>query len=182
LVAGYVGLTGFLVLEGVVRERGRASSLEDSTDDRGTTHLILSAFGLAAVLPLLLRPLRLRRLPRSAGPLGLAIEAMGLGVRLWSMRTLRDSYSRTLGTTEEQQVIDEGPYRLIRHPGYLGSLMTWAGCSVVSGSLPTVTIVTGLLAGAYRRRITVEEQLLNRDLPGYLDYSKRTKKLIPLVW
>jgi hypothetical protein len=108
LVAGYAGLTGFLVLEGVVRERGSASSLEDSTDDQGTTRLILSAYGLAAVLPLLLRPLRLRRLPRSAGQLGLAIEAMGLGVRLWSMRTLRDSYSRTLGTTEEQQVIYEG--------------------------------------------------------------------------
>jgi protein-S-isoprenylcysteine O-methyltransferase Ste14 len=182
LVAGYAGLTGFLVLEGVVRERGSASSLEDSTDDQGTTRLILSAYALAAVLPLLLRPLRLRRLPRSAGPVGLAIEAMGLGVRLWSMRTLRGSYSRTLGTTEEQQVIDEGPYRLIRHPGYLGSLLTWAGCSVASGSLPTVNIVTGLLAGAYRRRITVEEQLLGRDLPGYLDYSKRTKKVIPLVW
>jgi protein-S-isoprenylcysteine O-methyltransferase Ste14 len=182
LVAGYAGLTGFLVLEGVVREQGSASSLEDSTDDQGTTRLILGAYALAAVLPLLLRPLGLRRLPRSAGPLGLAIEAMGLGVRLWSMRTLRGSYSRTLGTTEEQQVIDKGPYRLIRHPGYLGSLLTWAGCSVASGNLPTVTIVTGLLVGAYRRRITVEEQLLGRDLPGYLDYSNRTKKVIPFVW
>jgi protein-S-isoprenylcysteine O-methyltransferase Ste14 len=48
--------------------------------------------------------------------------------------------------------------------------------------LLTLSAVTGLLAGAYRRRITVEEKLLVRDLPGYLDYSKSTKKLIPLLW
>jgi protein-S-isoprenylcysteine O-methyltransferase Ste14 len=98
------------------------------------------------------------------------------------MRTLRGSYSRTLRTTAEQHVITEVPYRLIRHPGYLGSILIWAGCAVASGSLPTVFAVTGLLAGAYRRRITVEERLLVRDLPGYLEYSERTKKLILLLW
>ena|SRR5664280_482115 len=182
LMAGYTGLAGFLVLEGVVRQRGSASSLEDSTDDQGTTRLILGAYAGAAVLPPILRPLGMWRLPRSAGPLGLAIEATGLGVRLWSMRTLEGSYSRTLGTTPEQHVITDGPYRLIRHPGYLGSILIWAGCAVGSGSLPTVSAVTGLLAGAYLRRIAVEEKLLARDLPGYLDYSKGTKKLIPLLW
>jgi protein-S-isoprenylcysteine O-methyltransferase Ste14 len=182
LMAGYTGLAGFLVLESVVRQRGTASSLEDSTDDQGTTRRILGAYAVAVVLPPILRPIRMLRLPRSAGPLGLAIEATGLGVRLWSMRTLEGSYSRTLGTTPEQQVITDGPYRLIRHPGYLGSILTWAGCTVASGSLPTVSAVTGLLAGAYRRRIAVEEKLLARDLPGYLDYSKGTKKLIPLLW
>jgi protein-S-isoprenylcysteine O-methyltransferase Ste14 len=124
----------------------------------------------------------MQRLPRSAGPAGLAIEATGLGVRLWSMRTLRGSYSRTLRTRPEQQVIHDGPYRLIRHPGYLGSILTWTGCAVTSGSLPTVSAVTGLLLGAYRRRITIEERLLDRDLPGYLAYRERTKKLIPFLW
>jgi len=181
-MAGYAGLAGFLVLESVVRERGSASSLKDSTDDQGTTRLILGAYAVAAVLPPLLRPLRMPRLPRSAGPLGLAIEATGLGVRFWSMRTLRGSYSRTLKTTQEQHVINNGPYRLVRHPGYLGSILIWVGCTVASGSLPTVSAVTGMLVGAYRRRITVEERLLVRDLPGYLDYSKGTKKLIPMLW
>jgi protein-S-isoprenylcysteine O-methyltransferase Ste14 len=181
-MAGYAGLVGFLVLEGVVRERGSASSLEDSPDDQRTRRLIVGAYAVAAGLAPILRPIRMPRLPRSAGPLGLAIEATGLGVRLWSMRTLRGSYSRTLRTTTEQHVITDGPYRLIRHPGYLGSILIWAGCTVASGSLPTVSAVTGLLVGAYRRRITVEERLLVRSLPGYLEYSERTKKLIPLLW
>lgn len=182
LLIGYAGLVAFFALEGATRQPGSASSLKASDDDRGTTRMIAVAYGLAADLPLLLRPLRRGRLPRSAGPLGLAMEVSGLGLRLWSMRTLRTSYSRTLRTTEEQQVIDRGPYRFIRHPGYLGSLLTWIGCAVASGSAPTVGAVAGLLGTAYRRRIATEELLLCRDLPGYHEYTERTQRLVPLLW
>jgi protein-S-isoprenylcysteine O-methyltransferase Ste14 len=53
---------------------------------------------------------------------------------------------------------------------------------LTSQSLPTVVSIAGLLAGAYRRRIAAEESLLIRNLPDYLDYSRRTKKLVPFVW
>lgn len=182
LLAGYSGLAGFFALEWAAREPGSASSLTASDGDRGTTRMIAIAYGLAADLPLLLSPLRRGRLPQPAGPVGLVMEATGLGLRMWSMRTLRGAYSRTLRTTDDQQVIDGGPYRLVRHPGYLGSLLTWTGCAVASGSVVTVGAVVGLLGAAYRQRITAEEQLLGRDLPGYPEYAKRTKRLIPLVW
>jgi protein-S-isoprenylcysteine O-methyltransferase Ste14 len=45
-----------------------------------------------------------------------------------------------------------------------------------------VVSIAGLLTGAYRRRIAAEEALLKQDLPGYLEYSRRTKKLVPFVW
>jgi len=61
---------------------GRACSLQNCSDDHGTTRLILGAYGLATVLPLLLRPLRIRQMPPSAGPQRLAIEASGLGMEL----------------------------------------------------------------------------------------------------
>jgi protein-S-isoprenylcysteine O-methyltransferase Ste14 len=182
LLAGYLGLAGFFALELASRESGSASSLKASGDDAGTTRMIVIAYGLAADLPIVLRRLRRGRLPLSAGPLGLTMQAVGLGLRWWSMRTLRGSYTRTLQTAEDQQVIDRGPYRLVRHPGYLGSLLIWTGCAVASGSALTVGLVAGLLGGAYRRRIAVEEQMLRRDLPGYSDYASRTKSLIPFIW
>jgi protein-S-isoprenylcysteine O-methyltransferase Ste14 len=45
-----------------------------------------------------------------------------------------------------------------------------------------VEVVTGLLGLAYHRRVAAEETLLRRDLPGYVAYSRRTKRLIPFVW
>jgi protein-S-isoprenylcysteine O-methyltransferase Ste14 len=182
LVAGYAGVGGFVALEGAARQGGSASSLDASTEDQGTTRLVVASYVLAVGLPPLLRRLRLRRLPSGVAGLGVAVEAAGLGLRFWSMRTLGASYSRTLRTTDAQQVVARGPYRLVRHPGYLGSMLTWTGFALTSQSLPTVVSISGLLAGAYGRRIAAEERLLIRNLPGYLDYSRGTKKLVPFVW
>ncbi len=181
LLAGYLGLAGFIAVECLAREGGSTSSLEVSGDDKGTTYLLGATDAFLALAPALLRRTPIRPLPPIAAPVGLLVQLAGLGVRSWSMRTLRASYSRTLRTEADQQVIDSGPYRLIRHPGYLGSLMTWTGFALTSRSAPVVGTVAGLFA-VYRYRITAEEQMLTRDLAGYADYTRRTKRLIPFVW
>jgi len=171
-----------LVLEAVTRERGAASSLNASSDDQGSTRAIVAAYAAAICLAPMLRRVPSPRLPRLAGPVGLTLEGVGLAVRAWSMRTLGDAYSRTLRAADEQPVIDTGPYRLVRHPGYAGSLLTWTGFTLTSRSLPVFAVVSALLGQAYERRIAAEEQLLSRELPSYAGYSDRTKKLIPFVW
>jgi protein-S-isoprenylcysteine O-methyltransferase Ste14 len=181
-LAGYAGVGGFFALEATMRQRGSAASLKSSSNDQRTTRKIIAAYTVASALAPLLRRTALPQLPTSAGPAGLALQITGLALRAWAMRTLGSHYSRTLRTEEDHQVIDTGPYRLVRHPGYSGSLLTWTGFALSSHSLPVVAVVTGLLGRAYRRRITAEEQLLNRELLGYATYTKRTKKLIPLVW
>ena len=127
LLAGYAGVAGFFVLEAALRASGRASSLAASKDDSGTTRRIVAAYLLAGTVPPLLRRVPATPLPRAAAPAGLAVEATGLVLRAWSMRTLGASYSRTLRTAEAQPVVEVGPYRLVRHPGYLGSLVIWTG-------------------------------------------------------
>jgi protein-S-isoprenylcysteine O-methyltransferase Ste14 len=181
LFAGYLGLAGFLVVEGLARERGKASSLKSSSDDQGTTHLLGVTYASLAFAPAYLRRIPMRQLPRFAAASGLMMQLAGLGLRYWSMRTLKASYSRTLRSEVDQQVIDAGPYRLIRHPGYLGSLMTWTGFALTSRRAPVLGTVVAL-SGVYRYRITAEEQMLKRDLAGYADYTDRTKRLIPFVW
>ncbi len=141
------------------------------------------AYGLAAELPLVLRRTALPQLPRLLAPAGLILQATGLGLRAWSMRRLGVFYSRTLRTEGAQhRVIETGPYRFIRHPGYTGSLLTWTGFALTSRSAPVVALVACLMGRAYHQRITAEEDLLRRELPGYVDYSDHTKKLIPFVW
>jgi protein-S-isoprenylcysteine O-methyltransferase Ste14 len=108
-LAGYAGLAGFFALEALTRRRGTASSLDASEDDRDTTRVIITAYALAAELPVLLRRLPAPQLPPMAGPAGLAVQASGLALRAWSMHTLGASYTRTLRTDDEQHVVERGP-------------------------------------------------------------------------
>lgn len=108
-LAGYAGVAGFFALETLTRQPGNASSLDTSSDDQGTARMIITAYALAADLPLLLRRLPVPQLPRMAGPIGLTTQASGLALRAWSMRTLGDSYTRTLRTDAEQSVSPPSP-------------------------------------------------------------------------
>ncbi|MGH3524973.1 MAG: methyltransferase family protein [Mycobacterium sp.] len=182
LLAGYWGVAGFFALEVLARQPGSASSLDASRHDGGTTRMVASAYVIAAALPPALRRVRALRLPAPAGPAGLALQAGGLALRAWSMRTLGSSYTRTLRTDDHQHVVESGPYRLISHPGYTGSLLTWAGFAFTSRSIPVIVLVAALIGRAYRGRIIAEEELLQRDLPGYAAYSRHTKRLVPFVW
>jgi protein-S-isoprenylcysteine O-methyltransferase Ste14 len=182
LLAGYGGLAGYFIFEALARKPGDASSLKASGEDRGTTRLIVCAFVAATLLPLASLRIRALTLPRAAGPAGLVLQAGGITLRVWSMRTLGDSYTRTLRTRERQPLVEAGPYRVVRHPGYAGSLLSWTGFALTSRSLRVVAAVTALLGRVYRQRIVAEEALLCRELPGYSAYGRRTRRLIPFVW
>lgn len=181
-LAGYAGSTSFFGLEALPRKPGSASSLEASDADEGTTAAIVTAYCLAAVLPLVVRRHPVAQLPRAASPVGIAFQASGLALRAWSMQTLCASYTRTLRTEDQQPVIKAGAYRVIRHPGYTGSLLAWTGFALASRCVPVAVITAGLLGRAYRQHIAAEEKLVRRDLPGYNGYSRRTKKVIPFIW
>ena len=182
LVAGYAGVAGFLALEATTRRPGSASALDHSADDAGSTRAVVATFATAALCAPLLRRLPVRLLPWPVAALGLAVQATGLGLRTWSMRTLSESYTRTLRVSNEQEVVDRGPYRHVRHPGYLGSLLIWTGFALSSCSIPVVGAVAGLIVPAYVRRIDTEEELLERKLHGYAAYRDRTRRLIPALW
>jgi protein-S-isoprenylcysteine O-methyltransferase len=181
-LAGCAGVAGFLAIEAAVRPPGEASDLHASQEDAGSTRGIVAAFALVALSAPFLRRIRVRPLPAACAPLGLAVIAAGLVLRVWSMQTLSEAYSRTLRVTNEQSVVDRGPYRHIRHPGYLGSLLVWTGFALSSGSAIIVGSVAALLLPAYAHRMDAEERLLERALPGYADYRARTKKLVPGLW
>lgn len=182
LLAGYVGAAGFYVQELVLRQPGAASSLKASQDDEGTTRALLASSALAYSLPLVLRWLPMPILPVPAAAAGLILQACGLSLRVWSMRTLGRFYTRTLRTAQDQHLVEAGPYRVIRHPGYTGALLMWIGLALTSRSAPATLLVPGLMGWAYQRRITAEERLLHQALPDYGSYTHRTKKLIPFAW
>ncbi len=128
VVVAYLLIMGFFAIEVFLRQGTAARSLEATDSDKGSTRLIGASFGVAVVLPLLLDLLQVGQI---ASPgvswLGLVVMLLGLGLRVWSMRVLGTYYSRTLRVADEQVIVTQGPYRIIRHPGYLGTILVWLG-------------------------------------------------------
>ena len=81
-----------------------------------------------------------------------------------------------------QEVYAEGPYKYIRHPGYIGGILMALSMGLVFGSLwallPGVAAAILLIVRTY-----LEDKMLKRELSGYLEYSKKVKyRLLPGVW
>jgi protein-S-isoprenylcysteine O-methyltransferase Ste14 len=89
---------------------------------------------------------------------------------------------RTIEVVKGQKVISTGPYSIIRHPMYLGTIFMWAATPIALGSywaFPVFLLVAPLLI----LRIQNEEEVLRRELPGYTEYCKKTRyRLLPFVW
>ena len=90
--------------------------------------------------------------------------------------------ARTVQVEEEQRVIKTGPYAIVRHPMYVGTLMMYLVTPLALGSywalIPAAFIIPMLVV-----RIRNEEQVLERDLAGYQEYKLETKyRVVPGVW
>jgi protein-S-isoprenylcysteine O-methyltransferase Ste14 len=205
LIAPFVALPGYglaalvvLLLYGVQSEirfgKGARTIRAGGADRKSTLALSLGAavsvlgfaLGIKANsltppshLPLWFRGAVLPGLPAIAW-VGVALGACGIVLRLWAVLQLRERYSRTLLVQDEHAIERGGPYRWVRHPGYLGSLLALNGVALASGNW--VALLASLVAtfAAYRYRIAVEDEMLVAALgDSYATYRREVPALIP---
>jgi protein-S-isoprenylcysteine O-methyltransferase Ste14 len=114
---------------------------------------------------------------------GAAFIIAGLIIRITSILTLKQHFTYTVTEIENHELIEAGLYKKIRHPGYLGQILIFIGTSVsLSNWLSIVFMMIPVLFG-FINRIKVEERFMVKQLgQKYLDYQKRTKKLIPAIY
>lgn len=90
--------------------------------------------------------------------------------------------SRTMEVESGQMVISTGPYVIVRHPMYLGTIIMWLATPVALGSywaLPVFLAMSIILAF----RILNEKEALLRELPGYREYMQAVRyRLFPGIW
>jgi len=92
-------------------------------------------------------------------------------------------YTRTLQIQPDQRVITDGPYRVIRHPGYAGTLLLWIGATLATTNWPAIVVATPVIISAYVYRIHCEEAMLASTFgEQYGIYRAHTWKLIPFVY
>jgi protein-S-isoprenylcysteine O-methyltransferase Ste14 len=114
--------------------------------------------------------------------LGLIIAASGITIRLWAISTLGKFFHSTVKCVEGQNLIENGPYRYIRHPSYSGALLSILGLSVMLETYWSLLLSVVLLFPAYYYRIWNEEKLLKTVFSKYQIYSEKTHRLIPYIW
>jgi len=114
---------------------------------------------------------------------GLVLMWCGMVVRLWAVRTLGYFFRTVVLIQDRHRIIDTGPYRLLRHPSYAGSLLTLAGLGLALGNwLSLLTAVLGALIG-FTRRMRIEEATMQaRFGDAYIAYARRTWRLVPFLW
>jgi protein-S-isoprenylcysteine O-methyltransferase Ste14 len=93
-------------------------------------------------------------------------------------------YSRFVRIQKERghRVISSGPYRIIRHPGYLGQIIFSLASALALGSLWAL-IPAGLFALLLVVRTSLEDRVLQEELEGYKEYTQTVRqRLIPYIW
>ncbi len=119
--------------------------------------------------------------PPSVSLIGDGLVALGLLIDLFVFR--ENSYGASnIQTFEGQKVISTGPYALVRHPMYGGVLVMVIGVPLALGSLWGLAVLALVMPGLIWR-ILDEEKLLEKDLPGYIEYVQKVRyRLVPYLW
>jgi protein-S-isoprenylcysteine O-methyltransferase Ste14 len=159
----------------------RMQTREREPAQRRLISLSLLWFILAFILPGLDRRFGWSDVPVPVVLAADLLVLLGYGIVILAFRENQYA-SRIVQVEQDQQVITTGPYALVRHPMYLGVLLMYAASPLALGSywalIPALVIVPILVV-----RIANEEQVLERELPGYPEYRQATRyRLLPGIW
>lgn len=164
--------------------------------DRGSTLVLsLSSLVVIAGFVIAMRPPMIARIVRVPDWLiwpgaeyrmeavawgGVTIAILGLIIRLWAVLTLRQRYTRTLLINDGHKLERRGPYGLVRHPGYLGSLLFLNGFALASLSASVLLVSLVVTISAYAYRIRVEDRMLIAEFgAAYETYKHEVGALLP---
>lgn len=154
--------------------------------ERSTAEKIIMSFALIGNLGLLVFCALDRRfgwspIPALVSILGDALVALGLLIDFITFK--ENSFGASnIRTEEEQPVISSGLYAVVRHPMYGGVLVMMSGVPLALGSFWGLAVLVLILPGLVWR-ILDEEKLLKRNLPGYIEYTRKVRyRLVPYVW
>ena len=110
---------------------------------------------------------------------GLILSIISIPYLIWVHRHLDRQWSIALEISENHKLITTGPYRRVRHPMYLGIFVYTIGLCIISIDILVILFFSYTIVVNYRRIPNEEEMMIDQFGDEYLEYMKRTGRLIP---
>ena len=115
--------------------------------------------------------------------LGLSLLVLGNATYFWGHQSLGHYFSGRVLVYQGHQLVERGPYKLVRHPMYTSVLLVSYGMGLMAQSLAALAYVAIASAIVVGYRISVEEKALISELgEQYILYSRRAKRLVPFIF
>lgn len=186
LIISYSLLAIVTLLHELFFRKGKdAQSLHGGKFDQSSTLLGILYWLVCLVAPWLFNILHLGQDTVAQPLIWIGVILVGVGgiIRLWAAASLGRFYSRTLIVQKEHNIVTKGPYKRIRHPGYLGSIFIGLGLGLASGNLILLLTIMGAALFYFPYRIHNEEKMLLATFDGeYKKYQERTRYIFPFVY
>jgi protein-S-isoprenylcysteine O-methyltransferase Ste14 len=113
--------------------------------------------------------------------LGLGLTAAGIAFAMWARLSIGRNWSGLVTIKEQHELVQSGPYALVRHPIYSGFLLAILGTAIVHGELYGLAALP-LAAFGWTLKLRLEESFMAQQFgTAYLDYKRRVKALVPFV-
>jgi protein-S-isoprenylcysteine O-methyltransferase len=178
-------LLAWLILEILTARRHRAQS--GAQADRGSFVAVWGTIALAFVTADIAVAVASRRgvfaWPLDVARVGVAILLAGIVLRHYAIRILGQWFTPRVTIQRAQQLVTHGPYRLIRHPTYAGLWLALVGAGLATRNLFAALALAIIPLVGVLYRIRVEERaLVGYFGEAYVEYARRTWRLIPFVY
>jgi protein-S-isoprenylcysteine O-methyltransferase Ste14 len=183
IIIGFSYLYGFFEL--FMNLRNRNKSRVTSSGDKGSLWLLYGLITLGYVLSFAIGMTKIGRIYHwdTFFAIGAVMVVIGLTIRIISIMTLKQFFTYSVAKVEDHKLIETGLYKNIRHPGYLGQLLIFLGISTSISNWLSILLMMIPVAIGYIYRMNVEERFMMEQLgENYLDYQKRTKRIIPAIY
>lgn len=115
------------------------------------------------------------------GTIGLSISVTGAIIACTSRYTLGKNWSLSVQEKEDHQLIQNGMYKVVRHPIYTGLLFLFLGNVIIVGDYRGIIAILIVFISFWFKLIKEEKLLFETFGIRYLEYKKRTKALIPYL-
>ena len=125
-----------------------------------------------------------QQIPLALQLVALVFGLLGFGLASWAMVS-NTFFAATVRIQKDRghTVVSDGPYKFVRHPGYVGWMMFFCIATPLILSSLWAFIPAGLAMLVFILRTALEDRTLHEELDGYKDYAQRVRyRLLPGVW